>query len=163
METERLALRPPHPDDAPALFAFMGDERAMHFTHVQASVGELRDYLAVHEAQRESVGCAPWVLAEKGSGDLIGFGGLYEDPFDPGWGVEVAYFLSPAVWGRGYATELVRFCVHEARRLALWSKLAAFAHPNNVASQRVLLRAGFEEQRFVPEMNRRLYDLDLTR
>lgn len=78
-------------------------------------------------------------------------------------GVEVAYFLSPAVWGRGYATELVRFCIQEARRLALGPKLSAFTHPGNVASQRVLLRAGFEEERFVPEMNRRLYALDLTR
>ena len=175
METKRLTMRPPEPADAPALFAFMGDRQVMQFTGVQTSLGGLRDYLAVHEAQRERVGYAPWTLMEKASGRLVGFGGLYEDPFDPGWGVEVAYFFhpaprrtsttattAPAAWGRGYATELVAFCIEEARRNALWPRLRAFAHPDNVASQRVLLRAGFEEERFVAEMNRRLYGLDLT-
>ena len=157
LETERLALRPPMADDAADLYAFMGDPQVMRFTHVQPSLNELRNYLAVHEAQRACVGCAPWVLTEKAGGRLAGFGGLYEDPFDPGWGVEVAYFFHPAAWGQGYATELTRFCVAEARRMMRWPKLVAFVHPENVASHKVLLRAGFEEERFVPEMNRRLY------
>lgn len=162
LQTERLTLRPPHADDAADLYAFMGDPRAMRFTHVQPALDELQHYLAVHEAQRERVGCAPWVLTEKAGGRLIGFGGLYEDPYNSGWGVEVAYFFNPVAWGRGYATELTRFCVAEARRMARWPKLAGFAHPENVGSHRVLLRAGFEKERFVPEMNRWLYGLDLT-
>lgn len=162
LETERLALRAPEADDAAGLYTFMGDLQVMRFTHVQRSLDELRNYLAVHEAQRERVGCAPWVLTEKAGGRLVGFGGLYEDPFDRGWGVEVAYFFHPATWGLGYATELTRFCVAEARRMARWPKLAAFAHPENIASHKVLLRAGFEVERFVPEMHRRLYGLDLT-
>lgn len=162
LETERLALRPPRLADADALFAFMGDPDAMRFTTLQHSLEDLQNYMAAHEAQRGRVGCAPWVLTEKASGRVVGFGGLYEDPFDPGWGVEVGYFLAPTVWGRGYATELARFCVAEARRLGSWPALSAFAHPENLASQRVLLKAGFEEERFVPGMNRHLYRLDLT-
>jgi len=161
LETARLALRPPEAGDAAELYAFMGDRAAMRFTHVQQSLGELQSYLATHEAQRERVGCAPWLLSEKVTGRIVGFGGLYQDPFDPGWGVEVAYFFHPAAWGQGYATELARFCVAEAQRLARWPKLAAFSHPENAGSHKVLLRAGFEEERFVPEMNRRLYRLIL--
>jgi ribosomal-protein-alanine N-acetyltransferase len=161
LETERLMLRPPSEDDVTALYAFMGDPRAMAFTHIQRSVSELRHYLAVHEAQRERVGCAPWVVTEKAGGRVVGFGGLYEDPFDPGWGVEVAYFFHPAAWGRGYATELTQFCVAEARRLARWPRLVAFTHSQNAASHRALLRAGFAEERFVSEMNRRLYGISL--
>jgi RimJ/RimL family protein N-acetyltransferase len=89
------------------------------------------------------------------------FGGLYEDPFDPGWGVEVAYFFAPSAWGRGFASELVACCIAEARRIARWPMLAAFSHPDNAASHRVLVKAGFREERFVPEMNRRLYGLSL--
>ena len=40
-------------------------------------------------------------------GRIIGWGGLYDDPFDPGWGGEVAYFFYQAVWGQGYDSEMV--------------------------------------------------------
>jgi [ribosomal protein S5]-alanine N-acetyltransferase len=160
IETARLLLRPPRLTDAPALFEFLGDTTAMQYTTPRTSLRDCRRYLAAHERQRRRVGCAPWVIAEKGIGATIGFGGLYDDPFDPGWGVEVGYFLAPAAWGKGYATELTRFCVALARDQARWPRLRAFAHPQNTASQRVLSKAGFAQERVVPEMNRLLYGLD---
>jgi ribosomal-protein-alanine N-acetyltransferase len=27
---------------------------------------------------------------------IVGWGGLYDDPFDSGWGVEVGYFFHPS-------------------------------------------------------------------
>jgi ribosomal-protein-alanine N-acetyltransferase len=160
-ETARLLLRPPRLTDAPALFAFMGDATAMQYTTRQASLRDCRRYLAAHRRQRRRVGCGPWVVAEKDTTAIIGFGGLYDDPFDPGWGVEVGYFFAPAAWGKGYATELTRFCVGLARQRSEWQLLRAFAHPDNTASQRVLSKAGFMLDRFVPEMNRLLYGLEL--
>jgi RimJ/RimL family protein N-acetyltransferase len=161
IETARLLLRPPRLADAPSLFGFLGDATAMQYTTPQASLRDCRRYLAAHERQRRRVGCAPWVVVEKKAGATIGFGGLYEDPFDPGWGVEVGYFFSPAAWGKGYATELTLFCVALARQRARWPRLLAFAHPQNAASQRVLSKSGFQQERFVPEMKRFLYRLDL--
>jgi len=162
-ETARLLLRPPRLADAPALFEFLGDATAMRFTTPRASLRDCRRYLAAHERQRRRIGCAPWVVVEKETETTIGFGGLYDDPFDPGWGVEVGYFMAPAAWGKGYATELTRFCVALARDQACWPRLSAFAHPRNTASQRVLLKAGFAQERFLPEMNRLLYGLELGR
>src|ERR1700737_2695915 len=161
IETARLLLRPPRLTDAPPLFEFLGNATAMQYTTPQASLRDCRRYLAAHERQRRRVGCAPWVIAEKEVGAAIGFGGLYEDPFDPGWGVEVGYFFAPAAWGKGYATELTLFCVALARQQAHWPVLRAFAHPQNIASQRVLLKAGFHQERFAPEMKKLLYRLDL--
>jgi RimJ/RimL family protein N-acetyltransferase len=161
LETTRLILRPPCPSDAPALFAFLGDATAMQHTTVQASLRDCRDYLAAHEQQRQRIGSAPWVITEKQTGATIGFGGLYEDPFEPGWGVEIGYFFAPAAWGNGYATELTLFCVALARQQARWPALCAFAHPKNLASQKVLLKAGFRQERFVQEMDRFLYRHDL--
>jgi len=159
-ETVRLTLRPPRLADAAALFEFLGDAAAMRYTAVQASVRDCRRYLAAHERQRRRIGCAPWVVVERETKATIGFGGLYDDPFDPGWGVEVGYFFAPAAWGKGYATELTQFCVALAREQRRWPRLRAFAHPENTASQRVLLKAGFEQEIFVPAMNRFLYGLD---
>ena len=71
-------------------------------------------------------------------------GGLYDDPFDPGWG-----------------TELTRFSVAVARQRPGLQVLRAFAHPDNIGSHRVLAKSGFRQERFVPEMNRWLYGFDL--
>jgi [ribosomal protein S5]-alanine N-acetyltransferase len=62
-----------------------------------------------------------------------------------------------AAWGHGYASELVAACTDVADRTLQLPELAAFAHPDNVASRRVLRKSGFEQVRFVPEMNRFLY------
>ena len=161
LETARLLLRPPRLTDAPCLFGFLGDTAAMRYTTPRASLRDCRRYLTVHERQRRRVGCAPWVVMEKGPGTIIGFGGLYEDPFDSGWGVEVGYFFAPAAWGNGYATELTRRCVALAEQQARWRMLRAFAHPQNAASQRVLLKCGFQQERFVPNMQRFLYRRNL--
>lgn len=161
LESQRLRFRSPRLADAASLFEFLGDTTAMQYTTVQASVRDCRRYLAAHERQHRHVHCAPWALAEKQTGQTVGFGGLYEDPFDPGWGVEIGYFLAPAFWGRGFATEPVMFCVGWAKLQAHWQTLIAFAHPENLASQRVLRKSGFREERFLPEMNRFLYRRDL--
>jgi RimJ/RimL family protein N-acetyltransferase len=160
IQTDRLLLRPTRLADAEALFAFLGDRDAMRFTHAQPNLRACRRHLAAYEKQRARIGCAPWTIFEK-AGDTVGWGGLYQDPFDPGWGIEVGYFFAPSAWGRGYATELVMFCLQVARGLGL-ERLTAFAHSENLGSRRVLEKAGFSVERFVPEMQRFLYRRHLT-
>ena len=96
-------------------------------------------------------------MIEKETGAIIGWGGLYDDPFAPGWGIEVAYLLAPCAWGRGYATELVLRCLEVAEMCLGLGSVTAFAHPLNAASRRVLEKTGFVIERFVPEMQRCLY------
>lgn len=158
--TPRLQFRPPRLADAPALFAFMGDADAMRWTHAQPSIRALRRYLAAHACQAREIGFGPWTVIEAASGRIVGFGGLYDDPFDPGWGLEVAYFFAPDTWGRGYASELVQASLATARAGGA-PLLTAFAHPQNPASRRVLEKAGFRRERFVPEMERDVFRLAL--
>jgi RimJ/RimL family protein N-acetyltransferase len=161
LETARLILRPPRLADAPLLFEFLGDRSAMRYTLAQPSIRDCRRYLAAHERQRRRVGFAPWVISTKETGAVIGFGGLYDDPFDRAWGVEIGYFFASIAWGKGYATELTLFCIGLMQQQTRWETLCAFAHPQNIASQKVLLKAGFRQERFVPDMNRVLYRHDL--
>ena len=93
----------------------------------------------------------------RAEGRIVGWGGLYNDPFLPGWGVEVGYFLHPATWGFGYATELMSSCIDIADHAPELREVRAFARPENVRSRRVLEKAGFEVVKFVPEMERLLY------
>ena len=141
--------------------SFLGDAEAMRFTQRIADLRACRRHIAGHACQRQKLGYGPWTVRTKADGRTIGFGGLYDDPFDPGWGVEVGYFFTPAAWGKGFASELTSYCVGVAQQQARWPTLSAFAHPDNVASQNVLAKCGFRQERFVPEMERWLYRRDL--
>ncbi|MEJ0015000.1 MAG: GNAT family N-acetyltransferase [Acetobacteraceae bacterium] len=155
--TQRLVLRPPRLADVPCLFGFLGDREAMRFTHHDPTLRECRRRIAAHEWRRRRDGFAPWVLVDQAESRIIGWGGLYNDPFDPGWGPELGYFLHPAAWGRGYASELAGACIDVADTVLRLPELHAFAMPDNAASRRVLVKAGFREQRFIPAMQRLLF------
>lgn len=157
LETERLILRPSKKADVPELFEFLGDPAAMQHTHSDKTLRECRRRILVHEWRRRRDGCAPWVILRREDGRIIGWGGLYEDPFDPGWDFEVGYYFRPEVWGRGYASELVRAALvvsdHQLKLPEVW----AMAHPDNGGSKRVLEKAGFVFARHLPDRNRLLF------
>ena len=85
----------------PAFFTFLGDAEAMRYAHVDASLRACRRRIAVHEWMRRRDGYAPWAIETRTDDQSIGWGGLYRDPFDPGWGPEVGYFFHPSAWGKG--------------------------------------------------------------
>jgi ribosomal-protein-alanine N-acetyltransferase len=157
VETARLLLRRPKLADVPALFEFLGNPDAMRHTRVDASLRDCRRRIAVHEWRRRRDGYAPWTVVTRSEGRIIGWGGLYNDPFEPGWGVEVGYFFHPDAWGRGFASELVAASLDVADHVLKLPEVRAFARAGNIASRRVLEKAGFEVVRFVPELERWLY------
>jgi [ribosomal protein S5]-alanine N-acetyltransferase len=161
-ETRRLKLSEPVSADIADLFRFFGDRRAMHLTQSFEDIEQCAIHVLTHEKQREINGCAPWVVSERATGSIVGWGGLYEDPFDIGWGIELAYRFAPTSWGKGYATELAMACISVARDELHLDKIIAFSHPDNAASQNVLRKAGFERQKFLPEMNRYLFKARLA-
>jgi RimJ/RimL family protein N-acetyltransferase len=157
IETSRLILRRPVLADAPRLFEFLGDTKAMQYTHVDGALKQCRRRIAVHERRRRRDGFAPWTILSKMEHRIIGWGGLYEDPFHPGSGAEVGYFFDPAYWGHGYASELALACAFLADKVLKLPEVRAFAHPKNIGSQRVLEKAGFQMMRSISEMDRLLY------
>jgi RimJ/RimL family protein N-acetyltransferase len=163
LETPRLTLRPLHRRDVGALYAIQGDREAMRFTWVAPSLGACAERLDAYEALRSTHGFAPWVAILREEDRVIGWGGLCVDPFAPGWGVEVVYFLHPTHWRRGFATEIVRASVDDGfGRLAL-DRIAAFARPENVASIRVLEKCGFSPVGWEPALERNHYEVRRAR
>ncbi len=159
--TERLILQNTRMSDVPALFAVLGDREAMQHTHSCASPRECRRHVAGHEWQRRRIGHAPWTILRRTDGAVIGWGGLYEDPFDRGWGIEVGYWFARSAWGQGYASELVNASLDFARENGV-ALVSAFARPENKASCRVLEKAGFRKERFVESLARNLYRCELA-
>lgn len=155
--TKNLKLSRAHQADVPDLFSFLGNASAMAFTHVDLSAQDCRRRVMVHEYFRRRDGCAPWVVRESGTNRIIGWGGLYQDPFEPGWGYEVGYFFHPEVWGKGYASQLVAAALAVADDELKLPEVYAMAHPENRGSQRVLEKTGFILASPLPERTRLLY------
>jgi hypothetical protein len=83
-ETPRLMLLRPTLADALRCSRSWGDSTSMQYTHVDASIRDCRRRVAAHERRRRQKGYAPWTVLSKANGRIVGWGGLYTDPFDPG-------------------------------------------------------------------------------
>ena len=129
----------------------------MQFTYCARDREATAQRLAAYGARCAEDGFAPWTAVLRAEDRVIGWGGLNRDPWAPEWGPEVAYFMHPAYWGRGLATELVTASLDVAFRALGLAEVGAFTKPENVASARVLRKTGFSFVRYVPELGRDQY------
>jgi [ribosomal protein S5]-alanine N-acetyltransferase len=158
--TEHLLLRPYRAADVSLLYEIQADRGAMRFTYSAPSPDDCARRLQKYEDSRSQLGYAPWVVLNRGDSRVIGWGGLNVDPFDCDWGVEVSYFFHPEFWGRGLATELVRYSLHHAFQDCSLSRVDAFAMRENTGSIRVLEKCGFALLRYEPRLERNHYRIE---
>jgi 8-oxo-dGTP diphosphatase len=142
--TERLILRPLVPADAGLIQRYAGDwEVAQRTTAIPhpyppgaalAFVAAAREqfvqgmnyvYAVVGRTHAELVGCIELRPALGRRAGIIG------------------YWIGPAHWGHGYASEALRRIVHHAFETLGFDRLIANVHTDNPASARVLEKAGF--------------------
>jgi [ribosomal protein S5]-alanine N-acetyltransferase len=160
IETARLTLRSFQDTDVDPLYEIQRDPEAMRYTFRAPSRAEAERRLRAYADLLEELGYAPWTVVLRSESRVVGWGGLNVDPFDPGWGVEVAYFFHPSYWRQGFATELVRVSLRQGFTRHGLETIGAFAHRDNVASIRVLEKCGFRFAGFEPELNRNRYRID---
>lgn len=137
IDTARLRLRPFTPTDAALLSAMGVPEVARMMTTVNAPwpMADVQDWIAKSRWR----GCPGFRLALcLTDGSLIGGVGLGGEP------MTCAYFLSPAHWGKGYATEAMRAFLADAFARFQLTEIEADAFIDNPASQAVLHKLGFE-------------------
>lgn len=140
--TTRLRLRRLAPADAALIHLYASDARVATMTtsipHPNPE-GASEAFVARVTAQgsRETV----WALdvGEAGGNGLIGL--ISVKPAVDG-SAELGYWVAPAFWNAGYAREAVEAIVPEMGRQG-WEALTAEVFQDNVASARVLTRAGF--------------------
>jgi ribosomal-protein-alanine N-acetyltransferase len=159
IETQRLLLRPFADGDVDNLHRIQANPDAMRYTFCATSRDESDQRLRAYAKLEEEIGFAPWTVLLRETSHIIGWGGLNVDPFDPGWGVEIAYFFDPEYWGKGYATELVLMSICYGFDHIGLPEIQAFAHPENMASIRVLEKCGFEYVCFEPRLGRNHYTI----
>ncbi|MCH7592557.1 MAG: GNAT family N-acetyltransferase, partial [Planctomycetes bacterium] len=147
IETPRLTGLHVRDDDFTDLVA-MGKDAV-----VMATLGGVRTEQQTREHLDKSIehwnvhGFGFWIFRDKTNGKTVGRGGLRRGHFGGNDEVEVAYALSAEFWGKGLATEIARASVDIAFDQVDLNELVAFTLPTNVASRRVMEKAGFNYER----------------
>ena len=155
--TARLDLRELAPADVDAIHALDSDPRVMRFIG-DGDVSTREDAaLTIGRVQRRYVehpGQGAWHASRRDDGRFVGWVSLKfaGDSSD----VEVGYRLVPAAWGVGFATELARSMLDRGFDLLELRRIIGVTHPDNHASQRVLVKAGLRDEGWG-----RYYDRDL--
>jgi ribosomal-protein-alanine N-acetyltransferase len=136
IETARLLLRRPQPDDADAIFSrYLGWKQ-------HGSVADTREFLAFSDSEWQRWPAGPLLAFARDGGQLLGCTGLaFETPLRAGTG----FAFAKDSWGKGYATEALTAMVALARTLGV-RRLHAFCHPEHKPSAKVLERCGFERE-----------------
>jgi ribosomal-protein-alanine N-acetyltransferase len=145
LQTERLTLRQWTSRDAEAAFAILGDPEV---TRYLGEAGSAFPDLAHTAGWLERIQRAyptwgvlgSWAAVDTASGLPIGGGGLLE--LEDGPDVEVFYHFRKASWGHGYATELTRALLAYGFAVTELPRIIGLAYPENIASQRVMTKAG---------------------
>jgi RimJ/RimL family protein N-acetyltransferase len=146
LETERLILRRFTADDVEVLVALDGDPEVMRYINGGRPTSReeieqtlLPKYLGWHD-RWQSLG--RWPAIEKTTGEFVGWFHLAPREGTPEDELSLGYRLRRAAWGNGYATEGSRALVEKAFSELGAQRVYAEAMTVNVASRRVMEKAG---------------------
>jgi RimJ/RimL family protein N-acetyltransferase len=147
-QTRRLVARRPTPDDRALYHAHLTKPEVERWLRPSPlppfdapALDELLDGDLAHWADH---GFGPWILVERGRGSFAGRGGLAWTTVEGVAEIELPWSIEPRLHGRGLATEAAVAAVEQARELG-FDHVIALTLPDNVASQRVAHKAGFEQ------------------
>jgi diamine N-acetyltransferase len=147
-QTDRLLVRAFGPNDLENLFQVYGDPVVMQLIREPLTWVATREML---DQQIQGYGQNPaygrFAVQEKLTG---GFCGIFLIHFtELTGGIEIGYAFLPQFWSRGFATELTLGALEYAFGTLGLERVFAITDLQNLASQMVLLKAGFEQ---LPEL-----------
>ena len=155
-ETERLVIRRYTSSDGDNIFSLGGNEDVMRYIRA-TQTKEQSDVFLVYNMNfyKEQPMMGRWAVEEKATGKFVGsFAVIFIEGTKL---IQLGYSLLPQEWGKGYATELTRAglkYVFEVMKLPL---IYAVTESANTASQKVLIKAGFEKELIFKEGEKELH------
>ena len=146
LETERLWLRRLEQDDVEHLVELDSDPQVMRFinggratTRCEIENEVLPAFLGHYERY---AGLGFWAVEEKSTGRFVGWFYLRPAESAPAREAELGYRLLRSDWGKGYATEGSRALLDKAFAELGVDRVVASTMVVNVASRRVMEKAG---------------------
>ncbi len=139
LDTDRLILRAPGPQDFEPFAAFYAGPRA-HFVGGPLTREGAWRMLAMEAGHWQIRGYGRWILEAREDGRTVGLVGLFAPE---GWPEpEIGWDLINGHEGRGYATEAATAARRFAYETLGWSTLVSLIKPDNKASAAVARRLG---------------------
>jgi RimJ/RimL family protein N-acetyltransferase len=142
IEGERLYVRPPREDDAPAMRVMTQDPEMMRFLNA----GEPMPDEWIHAARERQLvnvrdyGYCMGVLVQRSDDAVIGIGGL--QVMKGSGETETGWWVRRADWGKGYASEVGLASLRYGFEVVGLDRIVAVADPDNAASIAVMRKIG---------------------
>ena len=150
VETERMILERLRLEHASEQLRLLLDPRVSRTLWPRSqspTEAAVRDGLAAKVDHWNRHGFGMWTARDRETGEMVGRGGL-QFTYTAGLNdVEAGWAIIPERWGQGLATELANACVEVAFDQLALLEIIAFTLPDNVASRRVMEKAGFAFER----------------
>ena len=150
IETERLILKRPIPEDAELVFTrYSSDPEVTRYVGWprQDSVSQTKAFITFSDTQWLKWPAGPYLAFSRENGILLGGTGL---AFDTPTKASTGYVFAKDSWGKGYATESLRVMVRLAQSLNV-KRLYATCHVDHQASAHVLEKCGFTREGILPK------------
>jgi ribosomal-protein-alanine N-acetyltransferase len=150
LATERLLLTPWRPEHWPDLEPLATDPEVMRYITggVPWTAERIQEFVNRQSACFAERGFCNWRIHLAATNSFAGFCGL--QPFDELGEIEIGWWLAPAYWGKGYATEAARAALRDAFHRCSLERIISVAMPDNRASLHVMEKIGMRfSQNFV--------------
>lgn len=140
LNTSRTVLRPVTPTDAKAIFSYSSSHAVTRFMNFprQTTFDEAVAFAERCARAWKDGSAYPWCVLSKETGEFLGVVEMRVNPPQADFG----YVLCERFWGQGYASEAIGPVLDWALGRPEIFRIWATCHPDNVASQRVLAKAG---------------------
>jgi RimJ/RimL family protein N-acetyltransferase len=146
IHTGRLVLRPLQLEDAEVLHSIYQSEGVLRYfpNPNPPPLEKVQRFIDGQQAHWEKHGYGDWGILPEGGHDIIGWVGLqYLPELDE---TEVGFLLDRPLWGKGYATEAAIASLQFGFENFELDHMIALAHPDNLASRRVIEKCGMAYQ-----------------
>lgn len=159
-ETERLLIRPYTTEDLPFLESLVSDPRVVRYIgngkpRTKEGARLFFNWNLSHMKEEQPLGLQ--LLVEKASGEPIGHAGLVPQDIDDVTELEVGYWIAPAYWGKGFATEAAAAFQELAFDHLNENRIIALIYPENIASCRVAEKLGMHIWKTIERHNKEVF------
>jgi RimJ/RimL family protein N-acetyltransferase len=150
IETARLVAKRPTSHHEADLKALLADERVAGTLFPGGAPPTPTEVIAnrrAKEAHWTRYGFGLWMLYDRLTGEFVGRGGLQHTLATGEDEIEIGWAIVPERWGEGLATELALKSVQAGFETLGLSELIAYTLTDNLASRRVMEKAGLTFER----------------
>jgi ribosomal-protein-alanine N-acetyltransferase len=141
-ETERLFVHPYSMDDLHHFFKLNGSEEVMRYIRPAQTWDQTKEFLGrIISDYTKWPGKGRWAMYAREDNRFVGSFAII--PIDNSNKLQLGYALLPSEWGKGYASESVAGGLKYAFDHLKLSEIAGITYPENIPSQKVLLKNGF--------------------